>query len=109
VKANLDFAERLATFADANRHSRKVANLSRKQALDTYAKVKQAIANPGWTGMDRQALETRFARLHSLLVDLNFCEPGIDIGMCPPLAHLPTRIEKHQTKASVKMAPPRNG
>jgi DNA-binding CsgD family transcriptional regulator len=81
-------AERLATFAAANSHSVKIANFFRNQALETYGRLRWTVSDPGWTGMDRQALETRFARLRSLFVDLKLCDPDPDLDDCPDNARL---------------------
>jgi len=83
VKARLELAESLARFADANRGSARMATLFRNKALETYANIRESISHPGWTGMERQALEGRLARLRSLLVDLRFCEPDA-VVQCRP-------------------------
>jgi DNA-binding CsgD family transcriptional regulator len=90
VKARLDLAERLTTFGDPKVYGETLVAVFRSRALTTYKSLRDAISSPGWTGMDRQALESRLNRLHLLLIDRGILEADADPGERPKFASLKT-------------------
>lgn len=94
-KARLDWAERLATMSDPVAHGEKPVSLFRNRALKAYQDIRAALLTPGWSDMDRQALEPRLNRLQLLFADLGIQEslpnlPGVSV------AEQPARLPENQ-------------
>jgi DNA-binding CsgD family transcriptional regulator len=72
VKATLDVACTVASFADSVRCSEELSQACRGIALKTEAAVREVLTRPGWSGMERQALASRLDSLRASLAELEF-------------------------------------
>lgn len=77
AKANLELAEHLAVFTNPQEYGEKTATAFRNGILNTFMRVQQTISRPGWTALDRRALQSRLDRLGILLTDLGIAVEGI--------------------------------